>query len=283
MPLPVPTLDDRSFDELVREARALIPRYSNVWSNHNVSDPGMTLVELFAHLTESAIFQLDQLPPETLDVFLELVGICRGEDEDVQAAVARALDRLDESQVALTATDVAVRAKLLSAQWTQRVHRAGLTWIVDEACSDEDEPDVGLVNVKLDPPAAPYAVEDRLFFLLKEHVTAGTRLHVVQVRETKVEIEATVVRVPGSPLRAEDLERRIREFIDPVRGGFDGTGWPIGRTLYRSELFQLIEAIPDVDHVEALDVSPSDPGSEGVDIAPDELIDPASVVRVEVR
>jgi hypothetical protein len=245
----------------------------------------MTLVELFAHLTEGAIFQLDQLPPETLDVFLELVGICRETDEDMASAVARALDGLEHTEVALTASDLAERAKQLSTTWQQRVHRAGLTWVSDDVCSEEDERDVGLLNVKLDPlflPFAPYVVEDRLFFLLKEHAIVGTRLHVVQVKEVKLEIRATVVRVPNSPLRAEDVERRIREFIDPVRGGFDGNGWPMGRSLYRSELFQLIEGIPDVDHVDVLDVSPAAPGSEGVDLAPDELIDPASKVEVQV-
>jgi hypothetical protein len=281
MPLPIPTLDDRTFEQLVREARALIPRYSTTWSNHNVSDPGMTLVDLFAHLTEGAIFQLDQLPPETLDVFLELVGICRDEDEAVEGAVARALDRLEGSDVALTAADLAQRAKLVSAEWPQRVRRAALTWIVDEACGEDGDPDVGLLNVKLDPPSAPYAVEDRLFFLLKEHAVVGTRLHVVQVKELKLEIRATVVRVPGSPLRAEDVERRVRDFIDPLRGGFEAQGWPMGRSLYRTELFQLIEGIPDVYHVEALHHSPA--GAEGVDLAPNELIDPASVVEVVVR
>jgi hypothetical protein len=283
MPLPVQTLDDRTFDHLVREARALIPRYSKIWTNHNASDPGMTLIDLFAYLTEGAIFQLDQLPPETLDVFLELVGICRAHDETLESAVARALDRSDRSEVALTADDLAARAKQLTAAWQQRVHRAGLNWIADEACADEDDRDVGLVNVLLDPPFLPYFIEDRLFFLLKEHAVVGTRLHVVQVKEVTVEIRATVVRVPGIPLRAEDVERRIRGFIDPVRGGFDSTGWPMGRSLYRSELFQLIEGMAEVDHVETLDVSPADPGSEGVDIAPDELIDPASAVVVEVH
>src|SRR5207253_6562929 len=66
MPLPIPHLDDRTFDDLVAEGRSLIPRYSATWTNFNVSDPGITLMELLAYLVESAIFELDQVPPETI-------------------------------------------------------------------------------------------------------------------------------------------------------------------------------------------------------------------------
>ena len=45
MPLPIPVLDDRTFDQLVAEGRSLIPRYTRVWTNHNVSDSGITLLE----------------------------------------------------------------------------------------------------------------------------------------------------------------------------------------------------------------------------------------------
>jgi len=48
MPLTLPVLDDRSFDDLVAEARALIPALAPEWTNHNPSDPGITLIELFA-------------------------------------------------------------------------------------------------------------------------------------------------------------------------------------------------------------------------------------------
>ena len=43
MPLPVPTLDSRTWDELTAEAQALIPRYAPQWTDFNLSDPGITL------------------------------------------------------------------------------------------------------------------------------------------------------------------------------------------------------------------------------------------------
>ena len=74
MPLPKPVLDNRNFDQLVAEGRALIPRQAPMWTDHNTSDPGITLVELFAWLTEMDLFRLDRISDEQLRGFLRLVG-----------------------------------------------------------------------------------------------------------------------------------------------------------------------------------------------------------------
>jgi hypothetical protein len=74
MPLPLPSLDDRTWTDLTAEGTALIPRYAPNWTNWNASDPGITLVELFAWLTEMTIFRLDRIPPSHRRKFLELLG-----------------------------------------------------------------------------------------------------------------------------------------------------------------------------------------------------------------
>ena len=74
MGLSVPELDDKTFDELVNEARALIARYAREWTDHNVHDPGITFIELFAWLAELQIYQLDQVTDENYRKFLKLVG-----------------------------------------------------------------------------------------------------------------------------------------------------------------------------------------------------------------
>ncbi|NLF65077.1 MAG: putative baseplate assembly protein [Chloroflexi bacterium] len=75
MPLTAPNLDTRRFKDLVEEARARIPRYTPEWTNFNDSDPGMTLVKLHAWLTETLLFQLNQLPELTYIKFLELLNV----------------------------------------------------------------------------------------------------------------------------------------------------------------------------------------------------------------
>ena len=46
--MSLPQLDDRSYDDLIAEARALIPAFAPEWTDHNPSDPGIALLELFA-------------------------------------------------------------------------------------------------------------------------------------------------------------------------------------------------------------------------------------------
>ena len=62
MPIPPPKLDDRKYDDIVREARALIPQYCPEWTNLGDADPGITLVQLFAWMTEMIIYRLNRVP-----------------------------------------------------------------------------------------------------------------------------------------------------------------------------------------------------------------------------
>ncbi len=75
MTLPVVALDDRRFQDIVDEAKRLIPRYCPEWTDHNVSDPGVALVELFAWMTEMILYRLNQVPDRLYVKFLELVGV----------------------------------------------------------------------------------------------------------------------------------------------------------------------------------------------------------------
>lgn len=75
MPLEAPVLDRRNFDELLRQARLRIPRYTPEWTDHNDSDPGMTLVQLFAWLTEMMLYEMNQVPRLTYVKFLQLLNI----------------------------------------------------------------------------------------------------------------------------------------------------------------------------------------------------------------
>jgi hypothetical protein len=74
MALPTPKLDDRTFQDLVDEAKRLIPTYCPGWTDHNVSDPGITLIELFAYMTEQYLYRLNQVPEKNYVSFLNLLG-----------------------------------------------------------------------------------------------------------------------------------------------------------------------------------------------------------------
>src|SRR5918998_1506654 len=75
MRLPEIQLDDRRFQDLVSEARLRVNRACPEWTEHNVSDPGITLIELFAWMTEMTIYRLNRVPDKLHVSLLELLGI----------------------------------------------------------------------------------------------------------------------------------------------------------------------------------------------------------------
>ncbi len=74
MPIRPPNLDDRRYDDILAEARALIPQYCPEWTNLGDADPGMTLVQLFAWMTELTIYRLNRVPDKTYIHFLNFIG-----------------------------------------------------------------------------------------------------------------------------------------------------------------------------------------------------------------
>ena len=73
--LPSVPLDDRDFQDLVNEARLRIAQSCPEWTEHNVSDPGVTLIELFAWMTEMVIYRLNRIPDKLHVALMELLGI----------------------------------------------------------------------------------------------------------------------------------------------------------------------------------------------------------------
>ena len=74
MTLPAPNLDDRGFQDLVDEAKRLVQLRNPEWTDHNVSDPGVTLIETFAYLTDQLIYRLNRVPELHYIKFLDLLG-----------------------------------------------------------------------------------------------------------------------------------------------------------------------------------------------------------------
>lgn len=75
MPLVSPNLDDRTFDQLMEAARARILQSCPEWTDLSPGDPGTVLLELFAYLTETMIFRLNQVPEKAYVEFLRLIGV----------------------------------------------------------------------------------------------------------------------------------------------------------------------------------------------------------------
>ncbi|SEC28701.1 putative baseplate assembly protein [Streptomyces misionensis] len=75
MALPSPNLDDRRFQQLVDEAKRYVQQRAPEWTDHNVSDPGVTLIETFAYLVDQLLYRLNRVPDKNYTAFLDLLGI----------------------------------------------------------------------------------------------------------------------------------------------------------------------------------------------------------------
>jgi predicted phage baseplate assembly protein len=145
MPLPTVTLDDRRFQDIVDQAKTLIPHYCPEWTDHNVSDPGVALIELFAWMTDLLLYRVNQTPDKMYIKFLELIGVRLEPPRSARAPVTFYLSAAQPSEVSIpentevatvrtesnpaiifsTETDLHVRTPLLVGAFTRDVEHRG--------------------------------------------------------------------------------------------------------------------------------------------------------------
>ena len=101
MTLDAPKLDTRTFDQLMDEARARIPRFTPEWTNFNASDPGMALVQLHAWMTETILYSLNRVPDLNYVKFLDLIGIAPRPARPARTELSFTLEKLAAPDEAL--------------------------------------------------------------------------------------------------------------------------------------------------------------------------------------
>src|SRR5881394_1170651 len=97
MPIPSPILDDRSYQQLRDELVRRIPVYTPEWTDHNPSDPGITLIELFSFLAENLLFRFNQIPETARLEFLRLLQIPLRPAVPARKGIDRKSTRLNSS------------------------------------------------------------------------------------------------------------------------------------------------------------------------------------------
>jgi hypothetical protein len=285
MSLPIPNLDDRDFDQLADEARALIPRNLPAWTDHNPSDPGITLQELFAFLVEIAIYQLNRVSERSLRRFADLVSVPSSPSLSIDARLREALDALERRERAVTAAELEALAKEADGN----VARSKA--MIETLGTPNLFPGEQLVRVVVVPnepgnpaPRPTAALREAVFDFLRARRLLTTRIQVVAPSYTDVRIAAVVVRDAASLLSTDavrqGVEAALRDFLSPLIGGVDGAGWELGRSVFRSELYQRIESVPGVDHTRLL-VMNGDEQTGELPLAPtDPRQRPHSLVRL---
>ena len=113
MPLTLPTIDDRRYQQLVDETLARVPVHTPEWTNFNQSDPGVTLVQLFSFLTENLLYRANLIPERNRSKFLQLLQIPLRTAQAAQGLVSIANERGPLQRQTL-ASDLEVRAGALA-------------------------------------------------------------------------------------------------------------------------------------------------------------------------
>jgi len=93
MPITVPQIDSRTYQQLLDEALARIPVHTREWTNFNESDPGVTLIEVFAFLTENLIYRANLIPERNRRKFLQLLSVPLAPASPARGIVAVANER----------------------------------------------------------------------------------------------------------------------------------------------------------------------------------------------
>jgi hypothetical protein len=260
MPLTVPKLDDRNFDQLAAEAKALIPRSFPDWTDYNASDPGITLLELFAFLIEATIYQINRVPERSLEHFAALVGVKRAPKEPIDQTLHRALEEIRFNFRAITEADFEILAQEAAPGL---IARAKAVVPLDENVQNQIIKVIIVPNQLGNPTPTPTReLRQSVSTFLRQRCLITTRPIPVAPTYEQISIEVSVISDNGSRFNKamvqQSVENAIRNFLDPLKGGTDGTGWEFGRSVFRSELYQVIEGLRGVDHVRRLLLNHSD-------------------------
>jgi hypothetical protein len=276
LPLLLPNLDDLRWKDLVAEGKSLIPSYAEKWTNHNAADPGITLIELFAYISGTLMYQVNRITEADIAQFLSLMS---GGDwkRDKGLASDAPLNSMQMRQAVRTATTTEEKRAAFSKLWSparavtaqdfeslvcaiKGVRRAKCLPVRNLENEDpwsrwRDE--AGHVSVVILTSSGAYPSAELLAHArqaLEPARLLTTRVHVVAPRYVKVGVQLRIVakrNTRGGDRLQDTVAEKLRLFLDPHLGWFDGKGWPLGRDLHLSELYQLVAGMDAVDSVSA--------------------------------
>jgi hypothetical protein len=306
MPLTLPELDDRRYDDLVEEARSLMVALAPALTNHNPSDPVVTIAELFAYLTDALLFRLNCVTDANRRAFLRLLNgpewQAPADRAGLDAEVRRTVLQLRSVQRAVTASDYELLAREVAE--AGNIARVRCVPGFDLSLADakaRTKPSPGTVSVIVVPKAGK-AIDPLLAAVaayLEPRRLLATRVRVVGPRFVPIHVRVTVRLLPNA-LESVTQTRIVDEltrYLDPLVGR-DGDGWPFGRSVNVSEIYRLLDTLPGVDYVtrtvaaggQLEELSTDDSGRRirndanelvGIALARDELVQP-QIVPAEI-
>jgi Baseplate J-like protein len=179
--------------------------------------------------------------------------------ETMEALKARAPRMVRHGGRAVTLEDYEDLAMLASPE-VARVMCIPLKQLSENPLDMERTP--GTVSVLIVPesqdvkPLPSLELLDRVQNYLSARALSTVNLEVVGPLYVKVALDVEVSLTSLEEVEAvkKAIHLALQQFLHPLRGGFDGRGWPFGRAPHRSDFYALLEAVPRVDHVRSLGI-----------------------------
>lgn len=279
MIMQAPLLDDRTFEDLVSEGLAMLPVHAPEWTDHNASDPGVTLIELLAYFSDILLYRIGRVTPAAKLQFLRLLKGSPDYDVSAQAQacpddaaqpapideLARELDEavreLAHMECAVTARDferhaMAVVERVLPGR---RAHARCLanTDLVRDRMQISATTARGHVSVVVALPDDLHGgdaarVLGEIDRELQARRLLTTHVHVVAPVVVRADIGFSLALLPGtSPVRVlAEIRAALSRRYGCVEPSPDEPGHPFGQPLDVAGLAALIDRIPGVDYVE---------------------------------
>lgn len=260
MPITLPNLDDRSYADLVEEARELLVAHAPALTNHNPSDPAITLVELFAYFTEALLFRVNTVSDAHRVKFLRLLtggdGPTPTSREELDAQLRSAVLSLRTTDRAVTAADYEFLAR--AADPAGRIARAHCIPERNLEAADPTQrlqPQPGHVSVVIVPflNADLEVLRETVAAYIEQRCLLTTRLHVVGAPVVPIRVRLTI-RSMRPMVDGQDVHviaramNALTNHFDPITG-YAGKGWPFGRNVYVSDIYRLLDTLAGVDYV----------------------------------
>jgi hypothetical protein len=260
-------LDTKTFEDIRDEMVASIQKYTDTWTNHNPSDPGITILEMLSWISETTLFRINRIPEESYTNFLRLVTGAYGIEEidillndtfldpsrrhilefqkeieegnktSITEMKANVLRFLTSRYRAVTEDDF--RQLTIEASNESKIQAKVKRAIINKS-NDDEKVEVVIVSQSRDH-------YNELIPVVKEYLQPrtliGTIIEVKQPIFTDVDIDVKVVChnyvMPENVI--DNIRTRILQHLDPFEGGDEKTGWPYTRPLTVYEIAQIIE------------------------------------------
>ena len=274
MTIQLPNLDTKTYNDILDEMITSIPKYTDKWTNHNPSDPGITILEMLSWIEETTLYRINRIPDESYLNFLRLVAGASGVDEvdrllrdpDLCRSHRRLLEFLKEVEegdkksiaeiktAALRFLKSRYRAvtgddfRRLAIEATDKIGRA----IV---CGSQGK---GKEKVEIVIVSGTGDDYEELIPVVREYLNPrkliGTVIEVKKPVYTDVALYISAVCYQyATPERVEEnIKTRILQHLDPFAGGDAKEGWPYGRPLTVYEIAQIVEETDGVRQSESV-------------------------------